>query len=108
MRPALGQHFDPALVDPVEDAKLVCDAVVVGGPQPTELEVREEGREIVLTRRSPTGAVAPHSSKSSASANDAKASFSGERVSDEIECASRANGSRASQSSTSSRRREPS
>ena len=52
MRPAIGPHFDPALINPVEDAKLVRNAVVVGRVLPTELEVREEGREIVLTRRS--------------------------------------------------------
>lgn len=49
MRPAFGPHFDSALIDPVEDAKLVCDAVMVGGVPSTEFEVREEGREIVLT-----------------------------------------------------------
>lgn len=52
VRSALGPHFDPALIDPVENAELVRDAVVVGGVPPTEFEVREEGREIVLTRRS--------------------------------------------------------
>ncbi len=49
VRPALGQHFDPALIDPVEDAKLIGPAGMVGGVQTTELEVREEGCEIVLT-----------------------------------------------------------
>jgi hypothetical protein len=54
VRPAFGQHFDPALIDPVEDVNLVRDARVVGGALPTELEVREESREIVLTLCSPT------------------------------------------------------
>ena len=49
MWPAFGPHFDPALIDPIEDAKLVCDAVVVGVVPSTEFEVREEGREIVPT-----------------------------------------------------------
>ena len=47
MRPALGQHFDPALIDPVENAELVRNAIVVGGVPSTESEVREEGREAV-------------------------------------------------------------
>lgn len=49
MMPAFGPHFDPAFIDPVENAKLVRDAGVVGGVQSAEFEVREEGREIVLT-----------------------------------------------------------
>jgi hypothetical protein len=52
--PALRPYFDPALIDPVEDANLVCDAGVVGGVPPTEFEVREEGREIVLALGFPT------------------------------------------------------
>lgn len=52
MRSALGPHFDSALIDPVEDAKLVHNAVVIGTVPPTEFEVREEGREIILARRS--------------------------------------------------------
>jgi hypothetical protein len=47
--PALSQHFDPALIDPVEDVNLVRNAGVVGGAQPTESEVFDEGRELVLT-----------------------------------------------------------
>jgi len=50
--PALRPYLNSALIDPVEDAKLVRNAVVVGTVPPTEFEVREEGREIVLTRRS--------------------------------------------------------
>lgn len=50
MPSALGQHFDPALIDPVEDAKLIGPAGMVGGVQAAKFEVREEGREIVLTR----------------------------------------------------------
>ena len=49
MRPAFGQHFDSALVDPVEDAKLIAPARMVGGMQTAEFEIREESREIVLT-----------------------------------------------------------
>jgi len=52
VRSALSPHFDPALIDPVEDADLVCDAGVVGGVQATELEVSDEAREIVLMLRS--------------------------------------------------------
>ena len=61
--PARGQHFDPALVDPAEDAKLIGPAGMVGGVQTTELEIRKEGREIVPTldsspqRTTRTGAV---------------------------------------------------
>jgi len=57
--PALGEHFDPTLIDPVHDAKLICPAGVVGGVQPTEFEVREEGREIVLTLGCPLWASLP-------------------------------------------------
>jgi len=53
VRPALGQHFDPALIDPVEDAKLICPAWMVAGVQATELEVREEGCETVFALASP-------------------------------------------------------
>jgi hypothetical protein len=49
VRPALGQHFDPALIDPVENAKLVRNAAVVGGVQATEPEIFDEAREIVPT-----------------------------------------------------------
>ncbi len=54
MRPALGQHFDTALIDPVEDAKLVRDAGVVKGVQATESDVLDEAREIVPTLTSLT------------------------------------------------------
>jgi len=54
VRPALGPHFDPALIDPIEDAKLVREAGFVGGVQPTDFEVHEEGREIVMTLGSST------------------------------------------------------
>lgn len=54
MRPALGQHFDPALVDPVEDAKLIGPAGMVDAVQAAEFEVREEGRERVALPRPPT------------------------------------------------------
>lgn len=46
--PTLRQHFDPALIDPVENAKLVRNAGVVGGVLAAESEVFDEGREIVL------------------------------------------------------------
>jgi hypothetical protein len=52
--PALCQHFDPALIDPVEDTKLVRNAGVVGGVLAAESEVFDEGREAVLTLTSPT------------------------------------------------------
>ena len=50
--PALGEHFDSALIHPVEDAKLVGTAGVVGGVLAAEFEVREEGCEAVLTLNS--------------------------------------------------------
>jgi len=49
VRSPLSQHFDTALIDPVEDAKLIGPAGVVGGMQSAKFDVREEGREIVLT-----------------------------------------------------------
>jgi hypothetical protein len=49
VRSALGQHFDPALIDPIEDAELIGPAGMVSGVQAAEFQVREEGREIVLT-----------------------------------------------------------
>ncbi len=49
VRPALCQHFDPALIDPVHDAKLVRHAVVVRGVQVAESVVCDDGREIILT-----------------------------------------------------------
>jgi hypothetical protein len=49
MRPPLGQHFDSALIDPVEDAKLVREGGVVCGVKVTESGVLVEAREIVLT-----------------------------------------------------------
>ena len=54
MRPALGQHFDPALIDPVEDAKLVREARIVGGVLAAKSKVFDEGSEIVLALTSPT------------------------------------------------------
>ena len=54
MRPALGPHLDSALIDPVENANLVRNAGVVRGVQVAEFEIREEGREIVLTLTSLT------------------------------------------------------
>lgn len=54
VRPALGQHFDPALIDPVEDAKLVREARIVGGVPAAKSKVFDEGSEIVLTLTSLT------------------------------------------------------
>ena len=47
MRPAFGQHFDPAVIEPVEDAKLIRHAVVVRGVQVAESVVCDDGCEIV-------------------------------------------------------------
>ena len=47
VRPALGQHFDPTLIDPVEDAKLVCDGVVVPRIVAAEPVVGDNGCEPV-------------------------------------------------------------
>lgn len=54
MGPAFGQHFDSALIDPVEDANLVRDAGVVKGVQATEPDILDETREMVSTLTSLT------------------------------------------------------
>jgi hypothetical protein len=49
VRPAFGQHFDSALIDPVEDAKLVRETRIVGGVLAAKSEIFDEGREIIPT-----------------------------------------------------------
>jgi len=51
---AFGQHFYLALADPIHDAELVREAGMIAGLKATKFEVREEGREIVLTPGSPS------------------------------------------------------
>jgi len=49
VRPAVGQHFDPALIKPPEDVKLICHGVMVTRILAAESVVGDDRGEIVLT-----------------------------------------------------------
>lgn len=53
MRPALGQHLYPAILEPLKTLNLICEAGAVGGVLAAESEVREEICEIASALVSP-------------------------------------------------------
>jgi hypothetical protein len=60
VRATFRRHFDPALIDPVEDAKLVCEARIAGRVLAAKSKVFDEGSEIVLALTSPTNCWSRH------------------------------------------------